>query len=41
MPEYTLRNLDPRLWSRFTERANYDGWQLSDYRLKAVDSSRD
>ncbi len=26
MPEYTLRNLDPRLWSRFTERAARDGW---------------
>ena len=26
MPEYTLRNVDPRLWSQFTERANREGW---------------
>jgi hypothetical protein len=26
MPEYTLRNVDPDLWSRFTERANREGW---------------
>lgn len=26
MPEYPLRNIDPLLWSRFTERANHDGW---------------
>ena len=28
MPEYTLRNVDPQLWSRFTERANREGWTL-------------
>src|SRR5262245_44350184 len=27
MPEYTLRNLDPRLWSQFTERATREGWR--------------
>ncbi|HEX6465092.1 MAG TPA: hypothetical protein VFZ98_11580 [Vicinamibacterales bacterium] len=26
MPEYILRNLDPQLWSRFTERGSRDGW---------------
>lgn len=26
MPEYTLRNVDPQLWSQFTERANREGW---------------
>jgi hypothetical protein len=26
MPEYALRNIDPTLWSRFTERANREGW---------------
>jgi len=26
MPEYVLRNLDPQLWSRFTNRANREGW---------------
>jgi hypothetical protein len=26
MPEYTLRNIDPRLWSRFVERAKLEGW---------------
>ncbi len=26
MPEYTLRNVDPHLWSQFTERANREGW---------------
>ncbi len=26
MPEYVLRNIDPDLWSRFTERANREGW---------------
>jgi hypothetical protein len=26
MPEYTLRNVDPRLWSQFTDRANREGW---------------
>ena len=28
MPEYVLRNVDPHLWSRFTERANCDGWPI-------------
>src|SRR4051812_4411227 len=28
MPEYVLRNLDPVLWSRFTERANREGWPI-------------
>lgn len=28
MPEYTLRNVDPSLWSRFTERANREGWPI-------------
>jgi hypothetical protein len=26
MPEYTLRNVDPQLWSQFTDRANREGW---------------
>lgn len=26
MPEYVLRNLDPQLWSRFTDRGNREGW---------------
>lgn len=28
MPEYTLRNVPPELWSRFTERANREGWPI-------------
>jgi hypothetical protein len=26
MPQYALRNVDPTLWSKFTERANGEGW---------------
>lgn len=28
MPEYVLRNLDPHVWSSFTERASREGWQI-------------
>jgi hypothetical protein len=28
MPEYTLRNVDPQLWSRFASRANHDQWPI-------------
>lgn len=28
MPEYVLRNVDPYLWSRFTERAQSEGWPI-------------
>jgi hypothetical protein len=28
MPEYTLRNVDPQLWSQFTDRANREGWPI-------------
>lgn len=27
MPQYVLRNLDPQLWSQFTERADREGWR--------------
>lgn len=28
MPEYSLRNVPPELWSRFTERATREGWPI-------------
>src|SRR5437870_2201729 len=38
MPEYTLRNVDPSLWTRFTERANCDGWQIKPLLVTLMDS---
>lgn len=28
MPEYTLRNVDPELWSQFVNRAKQEGWPI-------------
>lgn len=38
MPEYTLRNVDPQLWSRFTERANLEGWPIKALIISLLES---
>jgi len=38
MPEYTLREVDPQIWSLFTERANREGWRTRALLIKLMDA---
>src|SRR5229473_2121247 len=38
MPEYTLREVDPHVWSLFTERAGREGWPTKALLVKLMDA---
>lgn len=38
MPQYTLREVDPHIWSLFTERAGREGWPTKALLVKLMDA---